>query len=57
MSDKIPRIMSFKVAVCDTEAYNAFVHQLVFGNKARDLIMQPMPFNIGMLKFTIERHR
>jgi hypothetical protein len=36
--------MSFKVAVCDQDSYNAFLHQLAFGDKQRDLIMNPIPF-------------
>lgn len=55
--DKMPRAISFKIAVCNPEAYNAFVHQIVFGNKARDLILMPLPFNVGVMRFTIERHR
>lgn len=49
--------MSFKVAVCDPDSYRAFVDQVIFGSRAREMIMDPIPFQVGQLRFTIERHR
>jgi hypothetical protein len=53
----IQKPLTFKVAVCDPESYKAFVDQVIFGSRAKDLIMNPIPFQIGQLRFTIERHR
>eukprot|EP00347_Sterkiella_histriomuscorum_P007966 403346884 len=53
----IQKPLSFKVAICDPESYKAFVDQIVYGTKMRELIMSPIPFQMGQLRFTIERHR
>ena len=34
----------FKVAICDPDSYKAFVDQLVFGSRGRELLMNPIPF-------------
>lgn len=40
----IQKPISFKVAICDPDSYKAFVDQLVFGSRGRELLMSPIPF-------------
>ena len=56
-SDNIGKQLSFRIAVCIEDMYNKFVHGLIFGQSCKQIIMNPIPFTVGMLKFSIERHR
>ena len=46
-----------KIAVCNLHCYQAFISKLMNFRTAREAIMDPIPLSVGMLKFTIERHR
>jgi len=41
------RPLAFKTAVCDPESYKAFIDQLIYGERMRDVIMCPIPFQVG----------
>ena len=48
---------SFPVAVRHEEYFNTYINKLMFDNNSRDIMMQPIPFEVGMLQFEIRRDR
>ena len=48
---------SFRLARADHIVYGQFIDEMLFGNNRKSKIMQPIPFQAGSLKFTIERKR
>lgn len=50
-------LYTFKLPPFDASVYIQFIDQLIFGQKRKDAIMQPIPPAVGQLKFSITRNK
>ena len=48
---------SFRLARADQAIFTQFMDDLLFGCDRKKAVMQPIPFGVGPLKFTIERNK
>jgi len=51
------RIPSFPLAVRKEDRYNQFLNMLMYDVGSKDLLMRPIPFDVGMLQFEIVRKK
>lgn len=49
--------MTFKVAKAEADQYAQFIDDLVYSSNRKQIMMSPIPFAAGMLKFTIQRNK
>ncbi|CDW77632.1 tubby-related protein 1 [Stylonychia lemnae] len=57
LQPQAPQYLALKVAICNPACYKAFIEGLLHGSNPKEIIMNPIPLSVGMLRFSIERHR